>query len=159
MDEKTQKRFWSKVDRREEHECWEWTAYRDLDGYGGFLVGGRRQRAHRIAMVLCGYDVSGWQVLHSCDNRGCVNPAHLRLGTPADNMRDQVERGRRKLAMSDAEEIRRLVGEGESRRSVAKRFGVSISLVGGIVCGERWVATRPDASGNLNSQTREPKTQ
>lgn len=159
MDEKTRERFWSKVDQREEHECWEWTGYRDLDGYGGFSVGGRGKRAHRIAMVLCGYDVSGAHALHSCDNRGCVNPRHLRLGTNADNMRDRVERGRCKLAMSDAEEIRRLVGEGESRRSVAKRFGVSASQVSAIVRGERWVASRPVASGSRGRHPGEPKTQ
>lgn len=89
----TEERFWEKVDKT--GECWPWTACIERNGYGSFHVGGRRKWAHRVSYELnVGPIPSGEYVLHSCDNRRCVNPAHLRVGTHADNMRDMVDRGR-----------------------------------------------------------------
>ena len=87
-------RFWSKVDRSADG-CWPWRGCRGRDGYGAVTIGGRKLRAHRYSYSICvGPIPSGLLVLHSCDNRVCVNPAHLSVGTQKDNMRDCVERGR-----------------------------------------------------------------
>ena len=74
--------------------CWEWTAATSK-GYGHLSVKGRRMRAHRFAWMLShGLMLTGLRVLHKCDNRPCVRPSHLYLGTDADNARDAVVRGR-----------------------------------------------------------------
>ena len=82
-------RFWIKVQKTP--ECWMWTASTDSDGYGQF----DHNHAHRVAWELT-YDPipPGLHVLHRCDNPPCVRPDDLFLGTPADNTRDMVEKGR-----------------------------------------------------------------
>lgn len=74
--------------------CWEWTAATGK-GYGKFsTIRPRTVQAHRFAYELLVAPAGALMVLHGCDNRRCVNPAHLRLGTAADNSRDMVSRGR-----------------------------------------------------------------
>jgi len=91
--------FWSKVERAGAEECWLWTAGRAWNGYGRFqcIENGKTRRvaAHRFAYErLVGAIPAGLELLHSCDTPACVNPAHLRPGTHAENMADMVERGR-----------------------------------------------------------------
>jgi len=79
--------------------CWEWTGVRSGSGYGRIQTRGRSKgafvRAHRLSWEMhCGPIPDGFMVLHSCDNRGCVNPDHLFLGTQSDNMRDMSAKGR-----------------------------------------------------------------
>lgn len=86
-------RFWSKVDRRGGHECWNWTAGTFAQGYGQFWWNGGPQKAHRMAFELTNGSIpEGTFILHSCDNRLCCNPAHLRAGTHMDNMTDMTRR-------------------------------------------------------------------
>jgi len=78
-------RFWVKVDFKSPNECWEWTASKTL-GYGRFRVNGRLDMAHRVAWSIENGPIKGdLTVDHLCFNRGCVNPAHLRLLTRTDN--------------------------------------------------------------------------
>lgn len=69
--------------------CWEWTAYKSALGYGNFKVQGKHQLSHRVAFELYkGSIPNGNIVRHTCNNRSCVNPEHLVLGTQFDNMDD-----------------------------------------------------------------------
>lgn len=77
-------------------------AARDKDGYGLFGLSSKIKsiRAHRLAWLLVHDDPGDFQVLHKCDNPACCNPDHLFLGTPLENMRDKVAKGRHISGMS-----------------------------------------------------------
>jgi hypothetical protein len=94
-------RFWAKVKRQGEGDCWPWQAGAYPSGYGMFLRGryedGRCSvdYGHRIAFeVTYGPPPDGMAVMHTCDVPACCNPAHLRLGTQGDNVRDALAKGR-----------------------------------------------------------------
>ena len=80
-----------------ESGCWEWQGFCLANGYGRFgLRAGKIVLAHRFAYEMAnGVIPDGKMILHSCDNPPCVNPAHLSVGTHADNMHDMENRGRR----------------------------------------------------------------
>jgi hypothetical protein len=145
----TPEAFWALAENGGPGECWEWQGRVDHDGYGLYgspLLG--EGRAHRRAWVLAhGPIPEGLLVCHHCDNPPCVNPAHLFLGTSADNTRDSVEKGRRacgervntaKLSVADVREIRRLREGGATQQALADRFGCSQPMVGVIVRREAW---------------------
>lgn len=131
-------RFFVKGDK---DQCWFWLGTKHVKGYGEFRVGRRMIKAHRVAHeVYIGTIPDGLQVLHSCDNHGCVNPSHLSVGT---NLRNQHEawardrkRGVRKLSRNDVIEIR---ASNESQSSLAEIYGVNPSQICRIRNGTRGV--------------------
>jgi hypothetical protein len=143
--------FWSRVNRANgDKACWIWTGAKDWDGYGLYALEGRRsERATRIAWRLIkGERVpKHLQCLHTCDNPGCVNPAHIFLGTTADNMRDRDQKGRQsrgsfhpKALLTEAQviDILNLSEAGLSQHAIARRFGVSRAAISGILLGRNW---------------------
>lgn len=76
--------------------CWDWKLFRIWSGYGQLRYKKRTWLAHRLAWTLAhGRIPKGLCVCHSCDNPGCVNPAHLWLGTRSENVRDMYRKQRR----------------------------------------------------------------
>lgn len=74
--------------------CWEWQASL-IDGYGGFWYKGKTFRSNRFAYLMFNGELEkGKDVLHSCNNRKCCNPNHLRLGTNQENVNDKMRAGR-----------------------------------------------------------------
>lgn len=129
--------------------CWEWSGYRNYDGYGKY----RQKSAHRVSFErFKGPIPEGMHVCHSCDNPPCVNPDHLWLGTREDNMRDRDQKnrinrwnGRRrgaanpcaKLTAEQVEEIRSLRGQA-TQAEIGKRFGVCRNTIYHIYAGRCW---------------------
>jgi len=142
-------RFWAKVDRRAPGGCWAWTSCFDRYGYGQTSgPDGRTQRTHRIAWYLVYGEWPEGDLLHSCDTRNCVNPAHLRVGTHQENMRDAAASSRwsRKgennaRARLDRESVKLILALDpcpHSVRDVAKHLGVSDSCVRDVLKGRTW---------------------
>lgn len=153
-----EERYEAKVDRSAgEDGCHPWMAARDRDGYGIFWGGERYAsggnkmvKAHRWGYVhYIGPIPDDHLVCHTCDNPSCQNPGHWFLGTPLDNMRDKIAKGRdwrpvgelhgqATLTEDLVREIRRRVEQGETHQAVADSIGVERATVSKVVRRERW---------------------
>jgi HNH endonuclease len=157
-------RFEEKVDRDgpvPEHRpelgpCWVWTAAKNDRGYGQIRGEGRLEYAHRAAFFLAHGRWPEPFGCHHCDNPACVRPSHLFEGTRADNARDMSRKGRSlpqahperlkrgsqhgcaKLVESDIHVMRAALAAGESKRSIARRYGVHRATIQRIAHGKIW---------------------
>jgi hypothetical protein len=120
--------------------CLNWTGSIGTQGYGRFGHEGGEFYAHRTAFEMYSQKEipQGLLIRHKCDNRRCVNPAHLELGTFEDNMNDKMSRGRQcrgermnsaKLSKENVLEIRRCLEAGVMQKAIAKEFNVDQSLI------------------------------
>lgn len=129
-DEK--KRFLDKV-KVMETGCHEWQAGLVKGGYGKFQNNGKTITAHRFSYSSFVGDIGDKHVLHKCDNRKCVNPDHLFLGTCAENIADMDAKGRRgsttTTTLDFAEKVKGMLADRYSQQYVADTLGVSQSLV------------------------------
>ncbi len=133
-------KLFSRVQKSE--SCWNWTGPISKFGYGTIYLDAKRRsvRVHRVMyQVFHGEIPIGLNVLHKCDNRRCVNPDHLFLGTIADNQKDAAikNRLRVKLELGQVCEIRRLYIEGFSQVDLAKMFKINQSNISRIVNRKR----------------------
>ncbi len=145
-------RFFDLVGAKTETGCIHWNGPIDkTKGYGSFhatIAGKKPLGAHRISYeLMVGPIPKGLYVLHRCDNRICINPTHLFLGTHLDNIADCNAKGRQargekqgnsKLTTDDIHEIRRRCQNGESQRSIAELFGVRQSAISRIFLRIDW---------------------
>ncbi|KKK48266.1 hypothetical protein LCGC14_3146880, partial [marine sediment metagenome] len=156
--------FWEQVEKSS--GCWIWKRGCFANGYGQCVYQGKHWKAHRLAWVLSfGIIPDGGLVLHSCDNKRCVNPNHLFVGSQKDNIQDALMKGRmatggRNGAYTKPESRVRNLGEGNgsaklswvqihmirkqyasggvSQEVLGKEFGVSQTTVGEIIRRENW---------------------
>jgi hypothetical protein len=147
-------RFWSHVDRS--GECWEWQAAINRDtGYGAFNPYGKTVSTHRFAFELeYGSIPDGMLVCHRCDNRRCVRPDHLFLGTHADNNRDSAAKGGRssqaRLSIEQVREIRLLYAlDNLSYGEIAMRYGVVPHTIARIVRFKLWKHVPEDVAPSV----------
>ena len=144
-------RFWSKVRRAGPDECWEWSGGMFPKGYGCIRMGRDVVGAHRVSWMLAHGELPSLCVLHRCDNPACVNPAHLFLGTKADNNADMLAKGRQvrgeanrrsKLGRADVVMIRSLAADGCTKAEIGRLFEVDAKTIHAVVTGRTWSHVR-----------------
>lgn len=152
-------RIWKKIDQSGGPDaCWPWTGVKNNSGYGMIKIAGKLHRAHRVVFELEVAAIPDGKVLrHTCDNRICCNPAHLLVGTQADNIRDMMERGRHrpsyvsrnagvlnaaaKLTDQEVEDLCNMyVPRIVTQAWLAGYFGISQSAVSLLLAGKRRAA-------------------
>lgn len=142
-------RFKSKV-KKIDGGCWEWNGTLFSHGYGAFRYNNKHTLAHRTGWLFeKGVAPNGF-LLHSCDNKRCVNPAHLKEGTQYENIHDMIGKGRRvvnysennglsKLTYKQAEEIRnRYKEEKVSQPVLANEYNVNQSVISRVITGKTY---------------------
>lgn len=135
-------RFWSYVNVRSSGDCWDWRGTL-VNGYGRFCYQGQNAKAHRVAYELThGAIPAGAVICHRCDRPCCVNPAHLFVGTQAENLADARAKGRLPSVVTEAtvREIRAKVASGVSQADICRAYGLKPSIVCHIVKRRRWVS-------------------
>lgn len=139
--------FWRRV--RPDGDCWRWIGnVHPQTGYGAYSFRGKGYRAHRLSLMIHGVAVPDHlDACHHCDNRWCVNPNHLYVGTRRQNMADCTARGRHnkpvgekhwraKLSTRDVLKIRELSAARVSQTAIANKFNIHPATVSRIARGE-----------------------
>jgi hypothetical protein len=151
MNITTPERFWKKVAKSTDDNCWPWLRHCTRLGYGMVGYEGRKQPSHRIAYLFTFGDFDrSLDVLHKCDNPPCCNPKHLFLGTAKDNIHDAIKKGRWSpmqkeesprhiLTLEQVKEIRSTWKPGYGNAAkLARAFMVSPGCIWGIITNRNW---------------------
>ena len=154
-----EERLWKYIDKRGARDCWPWIGKQRTAGYGSLGAGGRdagRVLAHRAVWEIVNGPIPerddlhhGWVVMHTCDNRLCCNPRHLRLGTQSENVRDMDRKGRRRVysppgskrpqAKHTEKQIAAFLRDKNGTiKERAARHGVTLGVAKMVLYGKRW---------------------
>lgn len=166
-------RFWRRVQRGGESECWSWIGATTTYGHGVFWISPERGResAHAVALELATgrRRPDGQHCCHRCDNPACCNPAHLYYGTPRQNSADMVARHRNRRGVEKVNallserqilEIRTRYFSGETGASLADEFGIAPGHLSNIVRGRMWkYAPGPVGLKGAKKLTEQQKTE
>jgi len=142
-------RFHEQFVKGSPNDCWEWRGVKFNTGYGSLAIANVHYLAHRLAFLVANGKINpDLLVMHSCDNRKCVNPKHLSQGTDADNIRDAWLKGRMpngerngmaKLSEKEVVEIKGQFRSGRfSMSQLAEQYGVCVPCIWRIIHGLRW---------------------
>jgi len=141
-------RFWQKVDKKTDVDCWNWMAFVDKHGYPRLNINGKIEKAHQISALLhIGPRLPNMCVCHTCDNRKCVNPRHLFYATQARNLEDMYNKGRNrqpkgtkaarsKLTLKQVDDLKQEYANGKiSSRKLGLKYDLTHSAVLKIIKG------------------------
>jgi hypothetical protein len=129
------------------NDCVLWPSALGQDGYGKVRYEGRTQNAHRVVLIIAtGENPADLEAAHSCNNRACVNPAHLRWASCSENMQDKVlhgtaTRGERSPVATITEKTALAIARETAShpyKDIAARHGVSVWIVADIASGRTW---------------------
>ena len=130
-------RFWEKVEKKENNECWLWNACCNNIGYGKFAINGKTNSSHRVSFEIHHkrFILNEMCILHKCDNRKCVNPYHLSEGTIQDNHIDMINKKRHrygenhnftKFTEDEIKEIKKLLNDNKiTRKEIIEKYHIS----------------------------------
>jgi hypothetical protein len=136
-------------------DCLLWPFRAEVSGYGAIHIDGRRRRAPRYICELAHGKppAEKMECAHTCGERMCCNPRHLRWATRIENERDKILHGRTnrgerngqaKLTHQSVQQMRALRETGETFKSIAKQFGVSTGAAHRTISGAHWKHVRND---------------
>ena len=142
LTEKQLKKFNNKFVRGSDDECWEWTGYKNTDGYGKFYNNGNQRLAHRITLFLH-TGLYGECACHKCDNPSCVNPNHLWWDTVKGNINDRDKKGRNGNAKLTPVQVVAIRNEYDKKNKITQKFlgekyAVSQTTIKNIILGKSW---------------------
>lgn len=139
-------RFSKKVCIRSSDMCWPWTAVKIPGGYGQFWYNGKMINAHRAALMFSGITIpEGYVVMHSCDNKDCCNPKHLKAVKQITNIEDAVAKDRHcrgdnhGMSVLTEKQVLYILQRRENATKAALKFGVSKATIYDIRQGRSWL--------------------
>lgn len=126
--------------------CWLWLGHIKWDGYGQVRYNGKQTRAHIASYEMHNGPLNGLYVLHKCDQRSCVNPEHLFLGTQQDNMNDMVKKNRQVVLVGENKAsakltestVKEIFQSTLTRSELAELYSITPPHVSNIKLGRKW---------------------